>query len=114
METPTHIVRNRIVGGDLALDFLNTQDGPPDGPAEHDALLAYDDLALWARHVGELDDPTAATLIAEGQRNPAGAAAVLDRAHAIRSDLYAVFSAAARGVPPPSAGLAALRDAETE
>ena len=28
METPEHIRRQRIVGGNLALDLLNTQNGP--------------------------------------------------------------------------------------
>jgi predicted RNA-binding Zn ribbon-like protein len=114
METPTHIARNRIVGGDLALDFLNTLDGPPDGPVESDALMAYDDLVLWVRHVGELDDREATELIAAGRRDPVGAAAVLDRATALRSGLYAVFSSAARGAAPSSAGLSALRDAEAD
>ena len=114
METPTHIARNRIVGGDLALDFLNTQDGPPDGPADNDALLEYDDLVLWARHVGGLEDAEAAALIDLGRGSPDQARAMLDRALAVRSDLHALFSASAHGQPPPSAALEALRDVETE
>src|SRR5262245_22757020 len=114
METPTHITRIRIVGGDLALDFLNTRDGPPDGPPEHDALLAYDDLVLWARYVGALGDADADALIAHGRRNPADAAAVLERATALRSNLQALFSSVARGGAPSAAGLAALRDDESE
>src|SRR5262245_38173396 len=114
METPTHIARHRIVGGDLALDFLNTLDGPPDGPVENDALLAYEDLVLWARYVGELGDRDATKLIATGRRDPGGAAAVLEQAKALRSDFYAVFASAAHGVAPSPAGLAAIRDAEAE
>jgi predicted RNA-binding Zn ribbon-like protein len=113
METPLRIARNRIVGGDLALDFLNTLTGPPDGPPDGDALLGYEDLVLWARHVGELDDREAAALIEAGRGDPTGAAATFDRALAVRSNLHAVFSAVAHGEDAPASGLAALRDAET-
>lgn len=114
METPTHIARHRIVGGDLALDFLNTQDGPPDGPPENDALLEYDDLVIWARHVGELDDAEVASLIELGRRHPAQAKALLDRAVSVRADLYSLFSASAHRTPSPSAALDAIRDVEGE
>jgi predicted RNA-binding Zn ribbon-like protein len=114
METPLHIARNRIVGGDVALDFINTQTGPPNGPPDGDALLGYDDLILWARHVGELGDSEASALIHLGRRDPRAAAAVFDRAREVRSTLHAVFSASAHGETPRAAALAALRDAETE
>jgi predicted RNA-binding Zn ribbon-like protein len=113
METPLQIARNRIVGGDLALDFVNTLTGPPAGPPDDDALLAYDDLVLWARHVGQLDDRDSAALIEVGRRIPTDAAATFDRALAIRSDLHAVFWAVAHGEHAPASGLAALRTAET-
>jgi predicted RNA-binding Zn ribbon-like protein len=114
METSTHLGGNRIVGGDLALDFLNTQTGPPDGPPDGDALVAYDDLVMWARQVGALGESEAAALIDLSRRDPKGASAMLERARALRAVLYAVFSAAAHGETPPPAALIALRRAEAD
>ena len=45
------IGRMRIVGGNLALDFLNTRTG---GPIDDDILGEYGDLVAWSRHVGSL------------------------------------------------------------
>src|SRR4051794_32786564 len=93
METPLQIARNRVVGGDLALDFLNTQNGPPDGPAVDDVLHDYEDLVLWARHVGELDDSDARRLLQAARRDPDQATAILERALVVRSNLHTLFSA---------------------
>ena len=49
METPAHIAAQRIVGGSLALDLLNTQNGPAGGTPEDDALRDYADVVAWGR-----------------------------------------------------------------
>ena len=54
METPAHIAAQRIVGGSLALDLLNTQNGPAGGTPEDDALRDYGDVVAWAVYVGLL------------------------------------------------------------
>ena len=38
----------RIVGGNLALDFVNTRGGPRHGPAATEWLSSYEDFAAWA------------------------------------------------------------------
>ena len=52
METPAHIAAQRIVGGSLALDLLNTQNGPAGGTPEDDALRDYADVVAWGAYVG--------------------------------------------------------------
>ena len=54
METPAHIAAQRIVGGSLALDLLNTQNGPAGGTPEDDALRDYGDVVAWGVYVGML------------------------------------------------------------
>ena len=55
METPGSFRGQRIVGGSVALDLLNTQNGAAGAPPEDDVLTDYRDLLAWASHVGLLD-----------------------------------------------------------
>ena len=106
--------RMRIVGGNLALDFLNTRTGPPGGPTEDDVLGDYGNLVAWARHVGSLSDREAGRLRRRGQRDQAGARATFDRTIRLRDALDDVFRARARARRPRAASIAALRTAEAE
>ena len=49
----------RIVGGNLALDFVNTCAGPRHGPADAEWLSSYEDFAAWSRHA-DVGNPSAA------------------------------------------------------
>ena len=42
----------RLLGGRLALDFVNTADWTADGKIVHEKLLAPDDLRIWAGAAG--------------------------------------------------------------
>ena len=42
----------RAVGGDLALDFVNTCSGPAHGPADAEWLSSYADFAAWSHRAG--------------------------------------------------------------
>ena len=110
METPGYIAGLRIVGGDFALDFVNTEDGDP--PAE--CLRNYGDLAAWGVLVGLLCAEEGGLLVGEAKRRPEEAGAVHRDALELRGALYDVFRAVAEGGDAPERGLETLRGYERE
>ncbi len=105
----------KIVGGDPALDLVNTA-----GDARvSDPLADYGDFAAWAARVGAIDDATAARLAARARDHPAAAQRALAAARELRDLVDAVFrplATAADGAAPPDAlaRLAALAGAAVE
>ena len=97
METPDHIRRMPLVGGDLALDYINTRGGQPRASADDEALHDYNDLVAWARHVGMLTEAEARRLRRRARRNPDDAQHTYQRAVRVRSYLYELFRAVAMG-----------------
>jgi predicted RNA-binding Zn ribbon-like protein len=85
-----------LVGGDPALDFANTLDGPRDGEPGEDYLREPADLVAWAQYAGILDGPLACD------------DAVLARARTLRAAIYDVFRAVAAGSRPPAGALERL------
>ncbi len=93
----TYVVRVRgevlpwNVGGHPALDFCNTYAGwehrPPLPRAEW--LRRYSTLAVWAGHMGMIDDETTTSLVDAARRRPDAAAEVLDEARVLRANLRA-------------------------
>ena len=114
METPDHIRQQRVVGGNLALDLLNTQNGSAGEAPEDDVLHDYSDLLAWSEHVGVLSDTEADRLLHRSRRDPSAARSAFERTQATRAYLYEVFSAIARGAPPPGPAIARLRSDEAE
>jgi predicted RNA-binding Zn ribbon-like protein len=114
METPDHVRRLRVVGGDLALDFLNTQTGPPEGPPDDDALRDYADVVAWGRHAGFLRETEADRLLRRARANAGDARDAHKRALRLRRRLSALFNAVAAGSPPPKRSVAALRSAAAD
>jgi predicted RNA-binding Zn ribbon-like protein len=110
METPEYIGRLRKVGGDLALDFVNTEDGDP--PEE--CLRGYGDLLAWSVWVGLLSAEEGDRLAWEADRRPEDAEAVYREALALRGALYGVFRAVAEGKDTPEGDLETLRGYERE
>jgi predicted RNA-binding Zn ribbon-like protein len=97
-----------LVGGDPALDLVNTVTGRnADDP--RDWLADYPAVVDWARRA-ELITTRDATALAALARKPAATAA-LDRLAALREALWATFDALARGKEPRRAGLTAIDDA---
>jgi predicted RNA-binding Zn ribbon-like protein len=94
----------RIVGGNLALDFVNTCAGPRHGPADTEWLSSYEDFAAWSRHPG-VGHPSAAP--SETAPRPAAIAA-LARVQACRDDMYEIFLALGDGSAPPDPALRRL------
>ncbi len=114
METPDRILRQRIVGGNLALDLLNSQNGAAGEPPEDDALLDYADVVAWGQYVGSVRPSEADRLIRSARRRPDAARAVFERTLATRDYLYELFSAVARGARPSKRAIARLQRDETD
>jgi predicted RNA-binding Zn ribbon-like protein len=114
METPEHIRRRRIVGGNVALDLLNTQNGTAGEPPTDDILRDYGDLLAWAHYIGVLSELEAERLLRSSRRDPDAASAAFERMRTTREYLYAIFSAVALGVPPPERAVARLQRDEAE
>ena len=110
METPGYIEQLRIVGGDPALDFVNTEDGDP--PME--SLRGYGDLVAWSVRAGLFSADEGERLVGEADRRPEDAEAVYHEALRLRGALQDVFRAVAEGGDAPERGLETLRGYERE
>jgi predicted RNA-binding Zn ribbon-like protein len=84
------------VGGDSALDLINTVDWTSRGP-EEDRLLTFSDLIRWAEGAGVLDPVAGRQLRRVAADRPRTAAAAVEHAHRIRETLHDLFGAIARG-----------------
>jgi predicted RNA-binding Zn ribbon-like protein len=84
----------RLVGGDLAVDFVNTVDADVPGG---DHLPTYEAFRAWSERLG----------LSAGRQT-------LADVHVVRARLDAVLRPLACGDTPPPAALAALRDLERD
>ena len=106
----------RLVGGDPALDFVNTVGGRrarggPSGAGsvvQDDKLGGYDDLLAWARHAALLDEEGARALARGGRRRPGEASAVLSQAVSTREALHRTLVSLMRGETPRARDLSTL------
>ena len=86
------------VGGDPALDLINTVDWTSRGP-EHERLESYEQLTRWAEGAGVIDGATGRRARRLGEGHPRAAAAALALALEARGTLQELFGAIARGDP---------------
>jgi predicted RNA-binding Zn ribbon-like protein len=86
----------KYVGGDPALDLVNTVDWTEQG-LEHDRLTDYERLTQWAEGAGVLSRPEAATLRARARAHPKEADLAYHHALDVRRVLHRLFIAVARG-----------------
>ena len=110
METPAYIEELRVVGGNLALDFLNTVNGDP--PVE--CLRGYGDLVAWSVWVGLLSADEGERLVGEADLRPEDAEAAHSDALRLRGALSGVFRAIVEDEDPPLQNLEDIRDYECE
>jgi predicted RNA-binding Zn ribbon-like protein len=96
----------KLLGGRLCLDFVNTVDTQDTRIDEK--LNAYADLVWWSLRVEMMDEPSAASLFAAADADPACAADVLSRARELRDALYRLFTAARPDAAADEADLAVL------
>jgi predicted RNA-binding Zn ribbon-like protein len=96
-----------LVGGNLALDFVNTESGR--GFASHlNHLRDASNILDWFEHARALPPEDANWLRAETLRRADLGAGLLSSAVALRSAIHGIAAAIGRGAPPPEASLAAL------
>jgi predicted RNA-binding Zn ribbon-like protein len=84
------LVLPRAVGGDAALDLVNTFAGwdRPTAASAREYLQSYDHLVLWSASVGMVPDAEATPLRRAGRRDPAAADQALHRARQLRSSVH--------------------------
>jgi len=97
----------KLVGGELCLDFVNTLEWL-ESSSPQERLKSYEDLLLWSRHVGILNEPTMEQLRRKASKRPAEAQTVLEQAIAIREVLYRIFVAIIRKQQPAKSDIEAL------
>ncbi|MDG4832349.1 ABATE domain-containing protein [Solwaraspora sp. WMMD1047] len=114
METVEDVTRMRLVGGNLALDFVNTRTGPPAGAPDDDVLTGYAELVAWGAYAGALTATEATALRRLAREDPAGARAAFARALRTRDHLDEIFRTLAAGKNPKASALDRLRDDEAE
>jgi predicted RNA-binding Zn ribbon-like protein len=97
-----------LLGGDPALDFVNSVD-PREGPEPAtDHLGDYEELVSWAAYASVISDERADQLIQRAGRDPRAAERVWRRAVALREALYRVLTRWIDGEAMPSSDLATL------
>jgi predicted RNA-binding Zn ribbon-like protein len=111
METVEDVTRMRLVGGNLALDFVNSRSGPPAGPPDDDVLTGYPALVAWGLYAGALTETQARAL---RRLSRDGTDAAFARALRTRDYLDKVFGPLANGREPGASALARLRDDEAD
>jgi len=97
-----------IIGGDAALDFINTVTGRDQSP--RDWLDSYTRLLEWAALVHLLPEKILRALARKAQSEPAAAATALAHAKVLRETLFALVTGIVSGSAPPKAALALLRE----
>jgi predicted RNA-binding Zn ribbon-like protein len=94
------------VGGDAALDFVNTVTGRDQAP--RDWLDSYPRVLEWAAQAHLLPSRQLRALARRAEREPAAAATALTRAKALREALFALLTRIISGGAPPRRSLALL------
>jgi predicted RNA-binding Zn ribbon-like protein len=97
-----------FIGGDAALDFINTVTGRDQSP--RDWLDSYTRLLEWAALVHLLPENILRALAKKSKSEPRAAAAALARAKVFRETLFALITGIVSGSAPPKAMLALLRE----
>ena len=96
-----------FVGGDAALDFINTVTGRDESP--RDWLDTYESMLDWAALARLLPERNLKALRKEARRTPAAAAGALSRAKVLRESLFALISSLVAGGAPPTGTLELLQ-----
>ena len=97
-----------FIGGDAALDFVNTVSGRDESP--RDWLDSYTRLLEWATLVRLLPERNLRALTRKMHDEPGAAGRALMRAKELREELFALVSAIVAGDAPPKSALTTLRE----
>jgi predicted RNA-binding Zn ribbon-like protein len=107
-----HVEDIGFLGGNIALDFVDTIGGPlVDDPEPIDEFLrSYEDLVMFGVKMGTLSERSAGRLRRLARKRPDEADQVLAEAKRKRELVERVFRPVAEGSRPPAPALAELRD----
>lgn len=97
-----------IIGGDAALDFVNTVTGRDESP--RDWLDSYERLLEWATLAELLPQRNLKALRLRARSEPQAAARALTQAKVLREALFALLNAIIGGNAPPKDAIALLRE----
>jgi predicted RNA-binding Zn ribbon-like protein len=119
VEPPTDSATNgvsriRLVGGNLAIDFVNTRTGPPVGATDDDVLVDYDSLLRWSTYAGELTETETGMLSALSHAHPTASREVFARALRTRGTLDGILRAVSLGREPDAAAMRRLAALESD
>jgi predicted RNA-binding Zn ribbon-like protein len=89
-----------LVGGHLALDFVNTVDWRGDAARRQELLTRFEDLVVWAKRARLLTPATARAVTSAARQDERHAALTLGRARRLRETLARVLAAAGRDSAP--------------
>jgi predicted RNA-binding Zn ribbon-like protein len=92
----------KFIGGDIALDLVNTVDWTAQGP-DLDRLGDYPRFIAWAEGAGVIKKSEGAALRRRAALEPAEAARALGLAHRVRGAIQACAAALSRGSDPSRA-----------
>ncbi len=109
----------KLIGGNLALDFVNTVNGRTSSPNKKngrdyydayptDKLENYTDLIAWSLKTGLINEREAKKLLQAAEDNSQAAKAVLKRAVNLRESIYRLFKSVAEGWQPLNGDLEKL------
>lgn len=93
-EHSAYIKSLNLVGGRLCLDFTNTV-GSHGTEHSDERLTCYQDLLVWSRHAGILDEDGQERLAKLADVDTATAASIFEQAVNVREALFRIFSAVA-------------------
>ncbi len=112
METLRTVGDVELVGGNPALDFVDTMGGlQGEAPKDEDEFLrSYEDLVVFGVKMGTLSERAAGRLRRLARKRPDEADEVLAEARRRRDLVERVFRPVSEGSPPPAPALAELRD----
>lgn len=96
-----------FIGGDAALDFVNTVTGRDELP--RDWLDSYERMLDWATRAQLLPERNLKVLRKSARHSPAAASSALARAKGLRESLFALISSLVSGGVPPKAALELLK-----
>src|SRR5437660_6635373 len=105
---PLQFRKRDIIGGDPALDFVNTVTGRDQSP--RDWLDSYPRLLEWAAFVHLLPKRVLRALAKKTQKDPAAAAIALARAKVLREALFELVTRIISRRAPTKSSLALLRE----
>ncbi len=99
----------QLVGGDAALDLVNTVSWRGDPARRIERIPDFDSLVQWSTRAGVLSAPAAGELTRAAAIDPIAADAWAEAVRGLREDLYSIIDAHIDGLAYPAACLLRIK-----